>query len=134
MKILQLMIFIALSAQTLLSQAQPPSSEEICMDAMKAEKELEKAVVKIQLRYNGDPVFLSKFDESQKLWMKYRKALLEMKFPAADKEMEYGSMYQTCNCLEKIRLTRRKIQELEPWVSGKVEGDVCPGSVLIEKR
>jgi len=118
--------------QIVFSQTQKELNKEICEDMVKLEKELEIVVEKIRKKYSDDTLFIIKLELSQKQWIKYREAQIELKFPARDKHYEYGSMYPTCYCLEKISITQKRIHELEMWVNGVIEGDVCPGSVLKE--
>lgn len=132
MKIFLSIVLVVFLNQMLFSQTQSKINEEICEDMLKVEKELENVVIKIRKKYSNDTLFLTKLEISQKRWVKYRESQIELKFPAEDKQLEYGSLYPVCYCLEKIRITEQRIRYLEMWVNGVIEGDVCPGSVLKE--
>ena len=134
MKIFLSLILVAFLNQALFSQSQGALNEEICDDMVTVEKELENVVEKIRKKYYNDTLFLNKLEISQKSWIKYRESQIELKFPAKDKYFEYGSLYPTCYCLEKIKITELRIQDLKMWVNGVIEGNVCPGSVLIEQE
>ena len=131
-KIIISLLLVVILNQIVFSQTQKELYKEICEDMIKAEKEMENVVQKIRNKYYNDTLFLAKLETSQKRWLQYREAHIEMKFPVKDKQFEYGSMYPTCYCLEKISITQKRIKDLEMWVNGVIEGDVCPGSTLIE--
>ncbi|MGV8092392.1 MAG: lysozyme inhibitor LprI family protein [Mangrovibacterium sp.] len=48
---------------------------------------------------------------SQRLWIKFRDAKLEARFPLCDKRFHYGSMYPMCYATKK-RLTEKRIKQL----------------------
>lgn len=134
MKIFLSIVLVVFLNQMLFSQTQSEMNEEICEDMLKVEKELENVVKKIRKKYYNDTLFLTKLEMSQKRWIKYRESQIELKFPAEDKQLEYGSLYPICYCLEKIMITEQRIRYLEMWVNGVIEGNVCPGSVLKENE
>ena len=132
MKIFLSIVLVAFLNQMLFSQTQSDMNKEICEDMLKIEKELENVVKKIREKYQNDSLFLTKLELSQKRWIQYRESQIELKFPAEDKQLEYGSLYPVCYCLEKIKITEQRIKYLKMWVHGVIEGNVCPGSVLKE--
>lgn len=107
---------------------------EIETDLKSRERELDSLISLIRTRYSADKRFCAKLEEAQRAWCRYRDLQIEMKFPEADKKYAYGSLYPMCLTLELIRLYTRRIEELMPWASGIADGEVCPGSVLIERQ
>ena len=55
-------------------------------------------------------------------------AQLEMKFPEREPGY-YGSVLSMCKSSYLEELTNKRIKELEEWIEGCEEGDVCCGSV-----
>lgn len=127
-----LLIFFIISP--LFSQQPQELSDEIRNDMLRVEQQMDSLAGQIRIRYRKDSLFLSKFENSQRMWKKYRDAQIDMKFPATNKQLEYGSNYPVCFSLEKIKITQKRIEDLKMWATGTIEGDACPGSVLIENK
>ncbi|WP_394366691.1 lysozyme inhibitor LprI family protein [Psychroflexus gondwanensis] len=43
--------------------------------------------------YKSEPIFIERLKNAQRVWISCRDAELEMKFPAENKQLEYGSVY-----------------------------------------
>jgi hypothetical protein len=67
--------------------------------------------------------------QAQRAWIAFRDAHPAARFPKADKQVEYGSVYPTCCCAALTELTELREKELKVWADGIPEGDVCNGSV-----
>ena len=52
-----------------------------------------------------------------------------MKFPAENKQLEYGSVYPMCYSLFLKEMTEERTKKLRVWLTGIKEGDICSGSV-----
>jgi len=98
---------------------------------IKVDSELNSIYQKILTEYKSDTVFIDLLKKTQRIWITYRNAELEMKFPAENKQLEYGSVYPMCVSIFIKELTEERIEKLKIWVSGTEEGDVCNGSVKI---
>jgi len=96
-----------------------------------AESEMKRQYEVVLRKYADDPKFISNFKESQDEWVKYRDAMLKVKYPHADEALsQYGSVFPMCYSLYRERLTTERIKAINEWAKGTIEGDVCSGSVL----
>ena len=96
---------------------------------LKVDKELNVVYQKILKKYSTDTLFLKKLKIAQNLWIKFRDAEAEAKFPAEDKKYEYGSIFPICYNSFLEELTRKRILELKKQLNGYDDGNVCNGSV-----
>ncbi|MFT6746488.1 MAG: hypothetical protein ACJAZ2_000829 [Glaciecola sp.] len=96
-----------------------------------SEKEMNDVYEKIQVVYKSDTAFVEALIKSQNLWVSFRAAELEMKFPAANPRWEYGSVFPMCFSGFLQYLTDKRTKSLQQWLIGEEEGDVCVGSVKI---
>jgi uncharacterized protein YecT (DUF1311 family) len=94
-----------------------------------ADDELNRVYQDILNRYKNDRQFLLKLRNAQQAWLKFREAELEAKFPFADKQARYGSVYPMCADLFLAQRTQERIKDLRQWLDGTEEGDACAGSV-----
>ena len=95
----------------------------------KSDIELNKVYQKILTEYNSDSIFINRLKKTQGIWITYRDAELEMKFPAENKQAKYGSVYPICVSLFLKELTEERTKKLRVWLNGIEEGDICSGSV-----
>jgi uncharacterized protein YecT (DUF1311 family) len=93
---------------------------------------LSKADAELKVLYDrllakaSDPSYHSKVEAAQKTWIAYRDAELEAKYPAGDKQTEYGSVYSMCLENDRAKMIQQRIQELRALLR-EGEGDVCAG-------
>jgi len=97
----------------------------------RADEELRQVYSKIINEYKKDTVFIKNFKKSQRLWIQFRDAEMNVKYSESEKKY-YGSVWPMCWSLYKTELTTRRINELKVWINGVEEGDVCAGSVKIK--
>ena len=114
---------------TSFSQTQSEMNKESNNEYKKADIELNNVYQKILSEYKSDSIFINRLKKTQRIWITYRDAELEMKFPAENKQTEYGSVYPMCVSLFLKELTKNRIEHLKVWLNGIEEGDVCVGSV-----
>lgn len=88
-----------------------------------ADAELNAVYQQVMQTYRNDKALAEKLKSAQKAWLKFRDAHLEAKFPAADKQQAYGSMYSSCYHFELTRLTEQRTAQLRSWL--EEEGDGC---------
>lgn len=100
---------------------------------VETELELDQLIKQIEERYVDNIVFIDKFRKSQNLWRMYVDSYIDMVFPAEDKLFEYGSLVQLCIYQIKTEKINDRILELETWIVGIPEGDICTGSRPIIK-
>ena len=130
MKKVLFILFFTISL-TSFSQSQHEMSKEAREAYEKADVELNTVYKKIVTKYKSDTLFINKLRKTQRIWITYRDAELEMKFPAENKELEYGSVYSMCTSLFLTTLTEERSEKLSIWLNGVEEGDVCSGSIKI---
>ena len=64
------------------------------------------------------------------MWVKFRDAELEMKYPPHDDEPGYyGSIGSMCKAEYSKALTLDRVVTLKKWLIGIQEGNVCSGSI-----
>jgi uncharacterized protein YecT (DUF1311 family) len=95
------------------------------------DEKLNKIYSLILQEYKTDTLFIKRLKEAQRAWLQFRNAHLEARFPTQnknEKQTEYGSVYPECACYEMDELSKQRIRQLEAWLKGREEGDVCSGS------
>ena len=78
-----------------------------------------------------EPLFIDKFKAAQKAWEIFRDAELLAIYPHANDDdvyLYYGRVYIMCYYIERTELTLNRIKQLNQWVEGVHEEDVCVGS------
>lgn len=98
----------------------------------KADKELNEVYKNLLVEYKADSLFVERLQQSQRIWIQLRDAELEMKFPAEDKQLMYGSVYPVCAMTYLTELTEKRTDHLKTWIKGIKEGDMCSGSIKIK--
>ena len=114
------------------SQSQSEMNKEANTEYKKADIELNNVYQKILTEYKSDSIFIDRFKKTQRIWISYRDAELEMKFPAKNKRGQYGSVYPMCFSYFLKELTEERTEKLKVWLIGIEEGDVCTGSVKMK--
>ena len=102
-----------------------------CADhqAEAADKRLNDVYQLIVREYSTDPAFIAKLKSAQQAWLSFRDAELQAVYPRENKLASYGSVWPMCNLQERTRLTEERTKELQRWMKGTPEGDVCAGSI-----
>ena len=90
--------------------------------------ELNTVYQKILKEYKQDPLFIKNLRTAQRLWIQFRDAELEMKYPAYA-DHHYGSIQPFCRAEYLKALTQKRLETLKIWLQGIAEGDACAGSV-----
>jgi uncharacterized protein YecT (DUF1311 family) len=104
-------------------------NKEASQEYREAAIELNNVYQKILTEYKSDSVFIDRLKKVQDIWILYLNAALEMKFPADNKQIEYGSVYPMCVSIFLKELTEERTEKLNVWLHGIDEGDTCSGSV-----
>jgi uncharacterized protein YecT (DUF1311 family) len=123
-----LILFLSFNL-TCFSQTQAEINKEANSKFEKADDELHDVYQKILTEYKSDTIFIDRLKKTQKIWISYRDAELEMKFPAKNKQIEYGNVYPMCVSLFLKKLTYERTENLKVWLNGIQEGDICSGSI-----
>ncbi len=117
-----LLILISVSA----GFAQKASSKG-CDDYAKADAELNKVYAKVLSEYAKDKVFVARLRTAQRTWIAFTTAHLDSLYPNA--AATYGSVNLSCRCQALSDLTRECALQLQKWLDGAEEGEVCAGSI-----
>lgn len=102
-------------------------NEEASREYQRADDTLKEYYGKILKEYAKNRVFIPKFIEAQKDWVKFRDAYLDSVYPEEDKYQNYGSVFPMTYALEKANLTWERVKQLNGWLE-PMEGDVGMGS------
>lgn len=102
-------------------------------DFNKADSKLNKLYQQAKAKHKGETLLLQKLQKAQLAWIAFRDAHMEARYPETDKQGTYGSAYTMCYWTEMAELTEARNKQLEHWVSGTEEGDVCTGSFGVKK-
>ena len=125
------LLFIAsciLFSNFCMAQSQMEMNVNTNIDFEKADKELNSTYKKILKEYSTDLVFIKNLKITQNLWVKFRDAEMNNKYPKR-KQGYYGSIFPSCWNSYKSELTVKRTKELQIWLVGIPEGDACSGSV-----
>lgn len=101
--------------------------DDLCADYKQADSELNSTYKQVLAKHSDDKAFLASIKKAQRAWLAFRDAHAASIYPAADKQVEYGSMFSSCNCAALADVTRQRVKQLQQWLSS-MEGDVCAGS------
>ena len=94
----------------------------------KADNQMNKTYNQVLKKYAKDKDFINKLRTAQLAWIKYRDSHLDSIYPKKDKTLNYGSVYPTCYALILTQMTELRTAQLNEWVTGMEEGEVCSGS------
>ena len=109
-------------------QTQSKMNSDAGDSLQKADNELNAVYKKILADYLDDTVFIKNLKVSQRLWIQFRDAEMNTKYPERQAGY-YGSVYPMCWSMYKEQLTRERIKTLRQWLDGDDEGDVCDGAM-----
>ena len=126
-----LIIFILILSQQIISQTQGEMNDKANIDYVKADNKLNSIYNQILIEYNSDSQFIQNLKKAQRIWIDFRDAEVEMKYPSIDKS-EYGSVFPMCRWMYLTELTEMRIIKLDEWINGIEEGDVCMGSTKMK--
>jgi uncharacterized protein YecT (DUF1311 family) len=129
-----IIVIILLSLYPVLNYAQ--SQNELNQTAyktyLKADLRLTKNYRKILKEYKNDTVFIRNLKNAQRIWYRLRDAEMKAKYPERAGGLE-GSSAPMCWNWYKAELTRERIKQLNMWLLGTPEGDVCVGSEKVRQ-
>ena len=123
-----LSLFLIMYTNFSFSQSQSEMNKNENIAYQKAEKEINTVYQKILIKYKEDKAFIENLRISQRLWIQFRDAEVNMKFPN-NTPGYYGSIYPMCVSNYLTQLTRERTKTLKIWLIGIEEGDACAGSV-----
>jgi uncharacterized protein YecT (DUF1311 family) len=113
-------------------QTQTDLNKSACDEYQQKDTELNKTYLQVLNLYKDDVAFIQKLKLAQRTWVAFRDAQLAALFPAANTQVEYGSIYPVCRCQTLSELTAQRTAQLRRWIDGIEEGDVCGGSIRVK--
>ena len=116
MKLILFLLLIALPALIVSAQTQSEMNQEAYDDYKKSDIELNVTYKKILTMYKSDTAFIKRLRVSQRLWVKFRDAELEMKYPPREPGY-YGSVQPMCNAYYLKELTEERTKKLQLWLN-----------------
>ncbi|MFZ1676950.1 MAG: lysozyme inhibitor LprI family protein [Saprospiraceae bacterium] len=129
MKSILISIFLIMSC-TLFAQTQADMNDDAARGFKTADSTLNVLYKKIQKAYADDSLFLKNLKIAQRIWITFRDAELQLKYPAS---AGYGSIQRMCYTLYQTDLTNERIRTLQIWLDGIEEGDACAGSMKMKE-
>lgn len=99
---------------------------------LKADTEMKRVYKKILEFLKDDQVQADAVIKSQKAWLRYRDAQLEMYYPPRQPNnfMYYGSFQPVCDNGLYEEMTWQRVKELKEWLKTPDEGDMCSRNLI----
>ena len=124
-----MIILIFLGILPLFGETQYNIDEQLKDEYETVNTELDNLYNLILEEYSNDLVFIEKFQMAQNNWILFRDSHVDSLFPEEDKRFKYGSAYIMCYMIEMIQLTQQRIDQLDRWLQGVEDGELCRGSI-----
>jgi len=109
--------------------SQKGMTECAAREANQAEKEMDATLRLIEQRRASEVALIKAIERAQAEWLQFRTAELDALFPEEEKQVAYGSMYNTCRAQQRERLAKLRTAELRLWLDGDPEAQGCSGAV-----
>ena len=122
-------ILLTLISIRVQSQTQSEMNEQSFDSYKKVDTELNGVYKKILDKYKSDTLFIKNLKISQRIWISFRDAELNTKFPDYGPYL-YGSMHPMCVAGYLEELTKDRLKTLRKWLEGRIQGDGCNGSII----
>ena len=110
------------------SQSQLEMNQNASSAYKASDKKLNEVYQKILKLYSKNDLFIKNLKTAQRIWLQYRDAQIEMKYPKRG-EGYYGSILPMCKANYLEELTNIRVKQLEEWLNKPAEGDACGGTV-----
>ena len=106
------------------SQTQLEMNDDAYNDYSIADKELNNTYQKVIEKFSLDTIFIEKLRISQRIWIQFRDAELDLKYPEREPGY-YGSVLPMCIGYYLAYLTKTRTESLKEFLKPYVDGDVC---------
>jgi uncharacterized protein YecT (DUF1311 family) len=126
MKKLFFLLLLSFISFCTLAQKQGDLNEISYKEYLKADKELNVVYQKIIVKYAKNAPFIKALRESQRIWVKFRKSEINMKYPESD---GYGSSLPMCISIFSEDFTKQRTNYLKKWLKTELDNDMCGGSL-----
>ena len=113
------------------AQTQQDMNEDAYLEYQKSDSQLNEVYQLLLVDYKQDTLFIKNLKKAQRIWIKFRDAEMQMKFPEY-KDSYDGSSHSMCKSIYLIELTNTRVSTLKKWLDGEDEGELCSGSVKIK--
>ncbi len=123
-----LTLVLLLLAQWLAAQTQADMNIEAYQNLKKADDTLNAVYNDVLSKYSKDSLFIKNLKAAQRLWINFRDAELDMKYPDYPIP-HYGSFQPVCRARYLQMLTEQRTVTLKQWLAGDDEYELCGGSV-----
>lgn len=124
-----LLVFICF-INPLWAETQYELNKAACDQLQKADAALNAVYQKIIASYKEDKVFINQLVTAQKKWLEFRDAYVATRFIPQYRDT-YGSILSMCQCNMLEKITSDRTKQLQIWLDGVSEGDVCIGSIKV---
>lgn len=115
-----------------IAQTQQDMNAEAYNAYMRADSQLNKVYNNILAEYRENKSFITHLKKAQRAWVIFRDAQVDARYPPEERP-HYGSVFPLCHSMYLQELTEIRINELNVWLIGIEEGDVCLGSVKMKE-
>jgi len=129
MKTILLLLVGSLLSFSSFGQSQAALNQQADTAYRKADQELNRVYQQIFKEYRTQPAFLQSLKTAQQRWLQFRDAEMKARYPAANTQVEYGSIFPVCYSSGLEELTKARTKQLRLWLTGLPEGEMCGGSV-----
>ena len=106
------------------SQTQLEMNDDAYNDYSKADNELNDIYQEVIEKYKSDTIFIEKLRIAQRIWIQFRDAELDLKYPEREPGY-YGSVLPMCKGYYLAYLTKTRTEALKEFLKPYVDGDVC---------
>jgi len=100
-------------------------------------QKVDSVYVAILKEYAADTAFVTRFEKAQKLWNLTKHADIDARFPSRSNDepitVYYGQVVVDCMSSIVIEMNEQRLRYLNQWLRGIPEGDVCIGSIKMNK-
>lgn len=112
-----------------LAQSQVELNQSACNELKQADNQLNLVYQQVLKAHQNDKVFINHFKDAQRKWVAFRDASASSMY-IPEYSQNYGSAMSMCQCYFLEKLTSERIKQLNVWIDGVQEGDVCAGSTM----
>ncbi|WP_298627197.1 lysozyme inhibitor LprI family protein [uncultured Legionella sp.] len=126
--VLSLVFLMTIICNAVKAETQLQMNTAACNEMKNADTRLNQVYKKVLEKYADDKMFINKFVIAQQKWIAFRDAYVDSMYIPENKD-SYGSVFSMCQCTFLENIINDRIKQLQVWLNGIEEGDVCSGSV-----
>jgi uncharacterized protein YecT (DUF1311 family) len=126
MKNIVLLILFSFIGFSAIAQSQSQLNLDADAAYKTADIELNNVYRQILEKYRNDAKFIDKLKNAQRIWISYRDAEVDLRYPP---HQDFGSVYPMCVSMFLKEITEDRVGSLKLWLNGLEEGEVCQGSI-----